>query len=210
MASYVIHIAVAQEINKVIKKDKRKILLGSIAPDLSKLIGETKVKSHFLDSEQDLIPKLDEFLKKYKNYLDDEFVLGYYIHLYTDYLWFKYFTPKFYKDNTLKMADGTIIPVTNEIKLKYLYKDYSILNNKVIEGYKINIDDFNLDNINIKNIIEEIDINKIDILIDKTKTFIKEDINEEPKVITIDKVKDFITESVDIISKDIKNKMKTS
>jgi len=101
MASYVIHIAVAQEINKVLKKDKKKLLIGSIAPDLSKLLGETKVKSHFLDSEQDLIPKIDRFLNKYKNNLDDDFVLGYYIHLYTDYLWFKYFTPKFYKNDTL-------------------------------------------------------------------------------------------------------------
>ena len=61
--------------------------------------------------------------------------MGYLIHLYTDYLWFKYFAPKFYKNNTLKMANGTIIPATNEIKLQYLYKDYSIINNKIIEIY---------------------------------------------------------------------------
>jgi len=209
MASYVIHIAVAQEINKVLKKDKKKLLIGSIAPDLSKLLGETKVKSHFLDSEQDLIPKIDRFLNKYKNNLDDDFVLGYYIHLYTDYLWFKYFTPKFYKNDTLTMANGTIIPATNEIKLQYLYKDYSIINNKIIDIYNINVEDFNINNLHLSNTIKEIDINKIDILIDKTKTFINEEINEEPKVITIEKIKEFIKESVDIILKNIENMKKS-
>ena len=203
MASYVIHIAVAQEINKALNKDKRKLLLGSIAPDLSKLIGETKVKSHFLDSEHDLIPKLDRFLNQYQEYLNDDFVLGYYIHLYTDYLWFKYFTPKFYKDNTLKLANGKVIKATNDIKLNYLYKDYSILNNKVIERYNINIKDFNIENIEITDIIKEINIKKIDILIEKTKSFIKEDINEEPNVITIEKIEEFINETVDIVLKDI-------
>lgn len=209
MASYVIHIAVAQEINKVLKKDKIKLLLGSIAPDLSKLIGETKVKSHFLDSEKDLIPKLERFMNKYQQNLDDDFVLGYYIHLYTDYLWFKEFTPKFYKNNTLKLANGKIIPATNDIKLIYLYKDYSILNNKVIKEYNINIEDFNIENIKIPDIIKEIDINKIDVLIKQTNTFIKEDINEEPKVITLEKINEFISKSVDIILKDI-NKRKIS
>lgn len=35
MASSVIHIAVANELNKVLKKDKKSILIGSIAPDIS-------------------------------------------------------------------------------------------------------------------------------------------------------------------------------
>ena len=47
MASSVIHICVANEINKVLKKDNRKLLIGTIAPDISKLIGESKYYSHF-------------------------------------------------------------------------------------------------------------------------------------------------------------------
>ena len=48
MASAIIHICVANEINKKIKKDKSKLLIGSIAPDISKQVNETKKHSHFL------------------------------------------------------------------------------------------------------------------------------------------------------------------
>ena len=95
MASAVIHICVANEINKVLRKDKKQILIGSIAPDLVKRLGMTKKESHFLDNGDDL-PNLNRFLLKYFNNFDDDFVLGYYIHLYTDYLWFKYFVPDFF------------------------------------------------------------------------------------------------------------------
>jgi len=80
MASSIIHIAVANEINKKINKDKAKILIGSIAPDISKHIGEKKINSHFLDDELIDIPNMKKFLSKYKKYLKKDFVLGYYNH----------------------------------------------------------------------------------------------------------------------------------
>ena len=72
------------------KRNNDLLLLGTIAPDIAKHIGKTKHESHFL-FEDDEIPSLNIFLDKYKNHLSDDFVLGYYIHLYTDYIWFKYF-----------------------------------------------------------------------------------------------------------------------
>ena len=98
MASAVIHMTVASEINKVLKRDYDKLIIGSIAPDISKIIGETKLRSHFLVTEENNnnIPNIDVFLSAYKEYLYDDFVMGYFIHLYTDYLWFKYFIPEIY------------------------------------------------------------------------------------------------------------------
>ena len=49
MASSVIHMCVAKEINKYLKRDDKNILIGTIAPDISKLLNETKEKSHFLN-----------------------------------------------------------------------------------------------------------------------------------------------------------------
>ena len=80
MASSIIHIAVANEINKKIKRDSNKLLIGSIAPDISRNLGETRERSHFLD--EDNIPNVDKFLEKYKNKLSDDFVMGYFIHTY--------------------------------------------------------------------------------------------------------------------------------
>ena len=65
MASSVIHMAVASEINKTLKRNIDKLLVGSIAPDLSKHIGESKIKSHFLDEQDNFeIPHIDKFLDK--------------------------------------------------------------------------------------------------------------------------------------------------
>ena len=70
MASSMIHIAVANEINKVLKRDSSQLLIGTIAPDISKLIGETKEKSHFLTQNETDIPDIYKFLSLYKNNLD--------------------------------------------------------------------------------------------------------------------------------------------
>ena len=48
MASAVIHLAVANEINKTLNRDKSKLLIGSIALDISKFIGEDKTVRHFI------------------------------------------------------------------------------------------------------------------------------------------------------------------
>ena len=76
MASSVIHMVVASEINKVLKRDNNKLLIGAIAPDISKLLGETKVRSHFLKRKGNDVPNIERFLQKYRNNLNDDFVLG--------------------------------------------------------------------------------------------------------------------------------------
>ena len=106
MASSLIHIAVTNELNKKLNKNKEKLFIGTIAPDISKLVGENKMRSHFLD-QNDSIPNLEKFLDKYKENLNDDFVLGYYIHLYTDFLWFKYFISEVYDKDIIRKLDGT-------------------------------------------------------------------------------------------------------
>ena len=59
MASAVIHLCIAKEVNKYLNMNLNELLLGSIAPDISKLIGESKEKSHFLDKKIDVI-EIDE------------------------------------------------------------------------------------------------------------------------------------------------------
>ena len=64
MASAVIHIAVAKEINKDLKMNEKQLFLGTIAPDISKQLGESKVKSHFLPDVQSNLPILDNFFRQ--------------------------------------------------------------------------------------------------------------------------------------------------
>lgn len=75
MASSIIHMAVANELNKTLKRNNDKLLIGSIAPDISKELGQSKFYSHFLDSDDDNVPNIECFLKKYQSKLYDDFVL---------------------------------------------------------------------------------------------------------------------------------------
>ena len=132
MASSIIHMAVANEINKKLKRNQKNILIGSIAPDISKQIGESKKSSHFLTDNTD-IPDLNKFLCKYKSDLDDDFVLGYYIHLYTDYIWFKYFITDFIKEDYIFDINGNKLKLDKKEKSNYIYNDYTNLNIQIID-----------------------------------------------------------------------------
>ena len=97
MASTLIHLAVAKEVGKQIERSSKEYYLGSIAPDLGKIVTGEKHTSHFQKPDEET-PNLDFFLVKYKDYLkNNDFVLGYYVHLLTDYFWFKYFNIKVFK-----------------------------------------------------------------------------------------------------------------
>lgn len=205
MASSVIHICVANEINKVLKRDDRKLLIGTIAPDISKLIGESKYYSHFLDDIDNNIPNLEKFLNKYKCYLDDDFVLGYYIHLYTDYLWFKYFINKVIKGNYIKELDGTLIKYTKKSFLYYVYNDYSNLNIQLINKYNFPLKIFYEEIPDIKNIINEIPMDKLNLIVDKVGVLIEDASNGKKYLFDIDDIVNFIDDCKVIILKELEN-----
>ena len=46
------------------KMNEKELFLGSIAPDISKQIGESKVKSHFLNTSDSDVPNVFDFLEK--------------------------------------------------------------------------------------------------------------------------------------------------
>lgn len=201
MASSVIHMAVANEVNKILKRDNDKLLIGSIAPDISKQIGETKLYSHFLDSVDNNIPNIDKFLDKYNNKLSDDFVLGYFIHLYTDYLWFKYFIPEIYdsENSMISKIDGSVVKCHGNMQSIYIYNDYTNLNIRLLDEYNMNLRIFYNDTPDLENIIEEIPMEKIRIIIDKASTIIENTKEHKDYIFNIDNIKSFIQTSVDLI-----------
>ena len=206
MASSVIHMAVANEINKVIKKDTHKLLIGSIAPDISKHLGETKVKSHFLDSEDTDIPNIDKFLNKYKDKLDDDFVMGYYIHLYTDYLWFKYFMSEIYNEenNMITKLDGSIVKCNGNMLNIYIYNDYTNMNIKLLDEYNMDVSIFYEEIPYLENIIDEIPMDKIKTIVDKTSIIIENTKEHKDFVFNIENIKKFIERSTELILAQLK------
>ena len=205
MASSMIHIAVANEINKKLNRDKSKLLIGTIAPDISKLIGETKVKSHFQD-RNDNIPNLDKFLNKYKENLNDDFVLGYYIHLLKDYLWFKYFMTeiKFEDTNIITKLDGTNVKCNGNMFTLYVYNDYTNLNIKLIDEYDLDLKIFYNEIPKLENIIQEIPMEKIGLIVDKAGEIVENTKEHKDFVFNLDNINKFIETSVDIILGNLK------
>ena len=203
MASSMIHIAVANELNKTLNRDNKKLLIGSIAPDIAKLIGRTKIVSHFQDKDDDL-PNLNKFLSEYKSDLSDDFVLGYYIHIFTDYLWFKYFVPDFYENGIIYKLDGTIENISVDRKINYFYNDYTNLNIKLIDEYNLDLSIFYEDIPKLKDIIKEIPMNKIYVIIDQAGIILENTKESKSYIFDMNLVNKFIKTSVDYILSNLK------
>lgn len=199
MASAVIHLAVANEINKALNRDKSKLLIGSIAPDISKFIGEDKTISHFIKEKGSNIPDIEKFLNKYKNNLTDDFVIGYFIHLYTDYLWFKYFVTEFYNKPMIMKLDGTIVKGEEDTISFYIYNDYTDLNIKLLDKYNMDLKIFYNDLPDLNDIIEEIPMEKVQIIVDQMGTIIKNSGEKKNYVFNIKNVETFIKISTELI-----------
>jgi len=78
------------------------------------MIGENRNISHFVTDTVD-VPDLNKFLSIYKSNLDDDFVLDYYIHLYTDYIRFKYFITDYIKETGIYDINNNKIKLANKI-----------------------------------------------------------------------------------------------
>ena len=123
MASFVIHLAIAKEYliknnnNENIEEFKE----GSIAPDLA----NDKSISHY--GFRSANPNLYDYLKK--NNVKNSYDRGYFMHLFTDLLFYHYFI----HIDELKSKLG---PITWK---KFLYNDYDIVNSKVIAKYKLDV-----------------------------------------------------------------------
>lgn len=199
MASAVIHLVVANELNKKLNRDSNKLLIGSISPDISKLIGENKIKSHFISEVGSDIPDIGKFINKYKSNLTDDFVLGYFIHLYTDYLWFKYFMSELYNDTMIKRLDGSVVKYDEDTLINYVYNDYTDLNIKLIDKYNLDLKIFYNELPKFNYIIEEIPMNNIKLVVDKMGTIIENSKESKNYMFDLKNIEKFIDISVDLI-----------
>lgn len=208
MASSVIHICVANEINKKLKRDNKKILLGSIAPDISKQVGETKLHSHFLDSLDNSVPNMNKFLDKYKAYLNDDFVMGYYIHLYTDYIWFKYFLTEVVNNGMIRTIDGEKVKLDDDELVKYIYNDYTNLNIVLLDKYDLDLSLFYEELPELDNIIKEIPMDKLQVIVDQCGIIIENTKENKAYLFDTDNIERFIKTTTELCFSEIGNMFK--
>lgn len=205
MASAIIHLAVAKELEKKLNIiNKYDYYLGSIAPDIAKQIGKSKYESHFLkNSYKNNIPNMELFVSRYPNFMENAFELGYYIHLYTDKLWFEDCMEKITYNSALRLLDGTIINTTEEEIQSIIYSDYTNLNIKIIDEYNLDLSLFYEDFKVPKTDIKEIPVENLDILINKMGIIIENSKEEKKYSIDIGIIKEFITSTCNKIMEEL-------
>ena len=201
MASAIIHLCIAKEVNKYLKMNEYDLMIGAIAPDISKQIGETKEISHFLDhSNEDDIPNINRFLDKYRNDLHNPFTMGYFIHLLTDKYWFRdyiyQFIERYTRENVKKKVTYTAIR-------DLIYNDYTNLNTDLIDKYNLSLDIFYEEYREPQTAIREIPVDKLDLLIDKMGLIIEEAKKEKNFIFDMNDIEVYINNCVKYIIKDI-------
>jgi len=201
MASAIMHICVAKKVNEYLNMDEKMLYLGTIAPDISKQIGESKNKSHFLKDED--IPDVNMFYNKYKDYLNNPFEMGYYIHLLTDYYWFKEFIPKRIKNIKLKMNNEELKLKPGDIG-KIIYSDYTNLNINLIDHYDLTLKLFYEELEYPRTRINEIPINKLKVIVDQMGLIVKNSTGNKTIMMEPDDIYAFLDETSEIIIETIK------
>lgn len=205
MASAVIHLAVAKELEKDLNiKYKKDYYLGAIAPDLAKQIGETKDKSHFIINSPQDIPNINLFVNKYKKFKKNDFELGYFIHLYTDKLWYEDFIPNIESNNSIKLLDGTIMQTTPDQITHMIYSDYTNINIDLIENHNLDLSLFYEEFKKPKTKIDEIPIDKLNILINKMGIIIENSKRERTYTFDTYIVEKFINNAIIKIKEELK------
>ncbi|MCI9585955.1 MAG: hypothetical protein HFH45_04930 [Bacilli bacterium] len=201
MASSVIHICVAKKINESLKFNEKQLYLGSISPDISKFIGEPREKTHFITDLNSDMPNISLFLDKYKEYLGDPFVMGYFVHLYTDKLWFGEFMRNKFQDTKIRLLDGTLLEVTEQQWVNLMYSDYTNVATKLFDYYQPDLslfyDDFEKPN----DIIKELAIDKLPIFMEKAGEFIMASKEGKTYIFDIENIINFVEECNDEILK---------
>ncbi len=198
LASSIIHMCIAKKINEKLKiADENQLLLGSIAPDISKHIGQTKTKSHFLTNDNKV--DIERFLNKYKNYLESPFIMGYFIHLYTDFLWDKYFVSEIVEKGSIRLLNGKTIQKTKDLYQKLIYNDYTNLNIQLIDEYRLDLSLF-YEKVAIPNInMDEIPVNQLDKLLDHTGIIIANTKENKAYTFSLENIIPFIETSSNLI-----------
>ena len=142
------------------------------------------------------IPNLDIYTTKYKKFKKNDFELGYFIHLYTDKLWYEKFMPKIAEGTSIKLLDGTIINAKEEQITNMIYSDYTNINIQIIENHNMDLSLFYEEFQKPKTIIDEIPIDKLDILINKMGIIIENSKQEQTYSFDTYLVEDFIKDTV--------------
>jgi len=124
-------------------------LVGAILPDIKKLNGENRDKTHYIVERKknrviSRLPEVDNYIQDSKGEENKEIRYGYISHLIQDNIWFSDFIPKFGEEIGVDSYNDQIYVFPKEQKkiirtksefLDRLYGDYKVFNLKIKEEF---------------------------------------------------------------------------
>ena len=205
MASAIMHLAIAKKVNEELNLNERELFLGSLAPDLNKMVRRSKSRAHFYKRGTKDID-LDKFVDKYGKSMNKPFEIGYYMHLYADKLWDELLFTDIFDDDSIKLLNGTVLQLDAEERKKIVYNDYTNLNINIIDKYNIDLSLFYMKLKFPKSKIDEVPVKKLNLIVDKMGTFIKNSKKQKTVVLDCRNVYKYIDNSAKVIIDDLKSR----
>lgn len=136
MPSWGVHLSIAKKVSEKYKVDSNMFYFASLAPDIDYGSNWNRVVAHFYtdkkydEFKEEYIIDHELFLHKYRSDIKNSFVLGYYVHLLTDYYFNTYFFKKYWiaDENKnvigIRNKDGENIICSLEDRKNYKHKDF--------------------------------------------------------------------------------------
>ena len=204
MASAIIHMAVAKRVKEKLNLtlNDKELYLGTIAPDISKEIDRPRDETHFAKDKK---INLEYFESKYKEYLNNPFELGYYIHLCVDYLWLDNVVEKILKDTEIKLLTGEVVKLEEKEFDNMIYNDYTNMNILLLEEYNMDLSLFYEEFLYPVIHIEEVPNNLLNLIVNKMGIISANSKLDKTYILDIKMIKEFIEESSNFCIERINN-----
>lgn len=166
MGSIIMHLYISEQIKKKYNFSDE-FLVGSILPDVKKLNGENRDKTHYLverkkDRTVFRLPEEDEYIHESKCENNKMIKYGYIAHLIQDKVWFRDYMPVFGEEIGLDSNGDELYVYSKDEKkiirtkqefLSDVYGDYSVWNTRLKEKFGLlnfpSIQSYIKDNLNV-------------------------------------------------------------
>ena len=130
-------------------------------------------------------------------------MFGYFVHLYTDYLWYKYFISDIKYKGLITLKDGTKIDYDADTLKKYLYNDYTNLNVRLLDEYDLDLSLFYNPLVKPDVVMDEIPVDRLQELLDSSSVIIENSKAKKNYLFDASNVKEFVSISTDLICGEI-------
>ena len=139
MRAWYIHLSIAKKINELLNMESNSFYIGSIVGVNDKNMSKRTThfqKTFIINDAKVLLPSYEDYVKKYRDKLDNPVYMGYLVYLMTDYYFNRNtYTNYFVVDNKIivasKLNNGNILYGDMASRRRLRLNDYEVLDREI-------------------------------------------------------------------------------